>query len=452
MRFVLQKLLQVIGCPVPLLQDEGDASTGGLGSSIFAGVYSQCLRSSRPKRQGLLTGMVKLFDAKRAGDVESWLATGNVAGAVTSPNSASSNGGELMDFKASSKRLNDGSAGRNKGSESGEGAAELDLGFLTFVAQTLCNLPYDVQEEPLFVVHLVSRFVAYEGSALLAAFKQKLRAEGFAAEAGLAANEDDDSDDEGLGEDKDSDSSEADEDLVTLKLSPKKPRGRPPSAKPSATASSSSSAKASSSSSSSHGPSKGLRKLAASSVAVGLLLRVKHFLKEVYKLASAKCAEYTPSEGTKSMERSLHRPEWPLPQLVGLPDAHCLSRFGAGRAQRYGDGDLARPGDAEAVCAQFSAFRRLMRQDPADFKLSTTKSPRGAGGVNKAGKKRVKGSAGTDGEGEGDDEPAVICDAKAANNGAKKLKKAPLKKKKKKKKKAVGSDESGDDSDDEDYR
>jgi len=443
----------VIGRPVPLLQDEGDVSTGGLGSSIFAGVYSQCLRSSRPKRQGLLTGMVKLFDAKRAGDVGSWLSTGNGgAAAVVSPNSASSNGAELMDFKASSKRLKDGAETMNKAGEPDNGAAELDLGFLAFVAQTLCNLPYDVQEEPLFVVHLVSRFVAYEGSALLAAFKQKLRAEGFAAEAGLAANEEDDSDDEGLGEVKDSDSSDADEDLVTLKLSPKKPRGRPPSAKPSAAVASSSS-KTSASNSSTNGPSKHLRALATSSVAVDMLLRVKHFLKEVYKLASAKCADYTPSEGTKSMERSLHRPEWPLPQLSGLPDAHCLSRFGAGRAQRHGDGDLARPGDAEAVCAQFSAFRRLMRQDPADFKLSTAKSPRSGGGVNKAGKKRTKGNAGTDGEGDNDDEPAVIRDAKAASNGTKKAKKAPLKKKKKKKKAAAGSDESGgDDSDDEDYR
>jgi hypothetical protein len=441
----------VIGHAVPLLRDEGEASAAGGGVSIFAGVYAQCVRASRPKRQGLLTGLVKLFDVKRAGDVSKWLAAGNgaaVAAAAAAAATVPGGGAELMDFKTSFKRLKHSDASEK--AAGGDEDAELDLGFLAFVAQTLCNLPYDVQEEPLFVAHLVSRFVAYEGSALLAAFKQKLRAEGFASAAGLGADGDDDSDDEGAGEEKDSDASEEDEDLVTLKLSPKKAKGRAAGASSSATAASSSAAAASSPLT---GPSKELRALAASSVAVGLLLRVKHFLKEVYKLTSAKCAEYTPSEGSKGAERALHRPDWPLPPLAGLPDAHCLARFGAGRERSasngngsFSNGDRAQAGDAAAVCAQFSAFRRLMRQDPADFKLSTAKSPKGGAG-GKAGKKRGNGLAG--GEDDGANEPAVIREAKAANGVAKKAKKAPAKKKKKKAKGSDGSDE--DDEADEDY-
>ena len=44
-------------------------------SSIFAGVYTQCIREDRKKRHGILKSLLGLFDAKRATDVSGWLCT-----------------------------------------------------------------------------------------------------------------------------------------------------------------------------------------------------------------------------------------------------------------------------------------------------------------------------------------------------------------------------------------
>lgn len=52
----------------------------------------------------------------------------------------------------------------------------LNLEFLGFVAQTLAHLPYDVQEEPLFIIYTINRFVTYEGSSMVDSFK-KVRVE-----------------------------------------------------------------------------------------------------------------------------------------------------------------------------------------------------------------------------------------------------------------------------------
>ena len=168
---------------------------------------------------------------------------------------------------------------------------------MEYLARTLVALPYDVQEEPLFVVHFVSRLAAYEGSALLANFRQALRAQG----ASLGADDDSDGDVDQDGED-------SDEDSKPLHLSPKKKGTGGPLGDTSY---------AFGHGGGSRGPEQdggrlplgNLKALAAQAMAMGMLLRVKHYLKVVYRLSDARCTEYAPTDSTKASEKPAHRPD-----------------------------------------------------------------------------------------------------------------------------------------------
>jgi len=226
--------------------------------SIFAGVYSQCIRQNRAKRQGILKSLLSLFEHKRAGEVKSWMKNSQAIGSKADAGA----GTGAASFKS------------KKGREREDSDVVLDLSFLSFLAQTLCFLPYDVQEEALFVINHVSRFVSYEGSALLKRFHTGL------VDAGVAVAEDsedelEDDDNEGSGN-----------------QSPTKKQ------KSGEAASSSDGGGSIGTGTATPAPFQ-LRQLGCESVAVCMLLRVKHYLKEVYHLSNAKCTDYAPSEATK---------------------------------------------------------------------------------------------------------------------------------------------------------
>jgi hypothetical protein len=250
---------RVSGVARPLVRGDSSKQQQKQQQSIFAGVYSQCIRQNRAKRQGILKSLLSLFEHKRAGEVKSWMKNSQAIGSKVDADV----GTGAASFK------------NRKGRDREDSDVVLDLSFLSFLAQTLCFLPYDVQEEALFVINHVSRFVSYEGSALLKRFHTGL------VDTGVTVAEDsedelEDDDNEGGGNQSPTkkqkggeaaSSSGGDQSIVSTGTATPAPFQ--------------------------------LRQLGCESVAVCMLLRVKHYLKEVYHLSNAKCTDYAPSEATK---------------------------------------------------------------------------------------------------------------------------------------------------------
>ena len=163
----------------------------------------------------------------------------------------------------------------------------LDPSFLAFIAQTIAFMPFDVQEEPLFVVYHISRHVSLEGGALLSELKKlfvkagvKMVDDGGGGGPAVAAA--------GGGIYDADDDSDSDLDMH--------PHHRPPSPRPAnedmmdvevPTEAKISSALLAE-----------MKDKCAAGMAFCLLLRLKYFLKQVYSLNDAKCAEYKPVDGT----------------------------------------------------------------------------------------------------------------------------------------------------------
>eukprot|EP00615_Pteridomonas_danica_P001211 CAMPEP_0114336022 /NCGR_PEP_ID=MMETSP0101-20121206/5437_1 /TAXON_ID=38822 ORGANISM="Pteridomonas danica, Strain PT" /NCGR_SAMPLE_ID=MMETSP0101 /ASSEMBLY_ACC=CAM_ASM_000211 /LENGTH=295 /DNA_ID=CAMNT_0001467821 /DNA_START=3215 /DNA_END=4102 /DNA_ORIENTATION=+ len=205
---------------------------------------------------------------------------------------------------------------------------ELDVGFLAFACQTLCYLPYDVQEEPLFIIYHINHFVNYQGSTLLENFRAELKSTGIK----VVDSDDEDGDDNG-GDGMNEPSS---------KTSKKIQNNHSKSNK-----------KNSQSSSSSR-----LRNYALESFSVTLLLYIKHFLKDLYNLSNTRCHDYAPTESTKATERPITRFE--EMSLLTLPNPGVL-------------GNPTHELTLEEINTFFDHFNKLMKQDPNDFKIAPTK-------------------------------------------------------------------------------
>jgi len=258
------------------------------------------------------------------------------------------------------------------------------------------------------VVNHVSRYLSYEGAALVEAFREALAASG----APMAEESDDE---RGVGSDDDDD-----EDLAPLKLSPKKK----------AKAGGGGGARVSSPPDGDGDGLDRLRGLASEAAAVCMLLAVKHYLKAVYRLTDAKCTDYAPSESTKATEKAVYRPD-EMPPLA-LPAAASFGQHigGWGNPWAEADGSTAAaaaarapsPATKEALVEQFKAFQLLMRQDPTDFRLVAAKA-KGRGG-----KRAVAGGGGGEG-GDDDDAEPTAADVVSPGDSGYKCKKCGLPKK-----------------------
>lgn len=132
---------------------------------ILGPLYASSIRGNRKHRYAFLRGLLSLFEAKAA--------------PATTP---APGGHHRTPGGARRGSLGGGAAGNGSSSSNGSTAAGWrDPAFLAFVARVAAALPFDVQEEPLFLVYHVSRLVSLDGSALLS----ELRA--LFARAGLRA-------------------------------------------------------------------------------------------------------------------------------------------------------------------------------------------------------------------------------------------------------------------------
>lgn len=283
--------------------DEKDA--GGLfapNSCIFAPLYASSIRENRQRRFSFLRILLSLFDEKSGKDVRS-----------------------------SDKKRRKLSSGRQISEESIQQRESWDPRFLGYVSQILASLPYDVQEEPLFIIYHVSRQISLEGSVLLDEIRRLFKALGIKVESEEKAPNEIDQDRMETGE-KEEEDSDADMDMIDPPMSEDEVLAR-------------------------------LKMKCAAGMAFSLLLRLKFFLKSIYQLADAKCMEYKPQEATRSNERSLNKPDnipdFELPQNLLIPDDDRTIK--------------------ETLILQYIEFRRLMKGDPADFVLKVDKSTKGRG-------------------------------------------------------------------------
>lgn len=142
---------------------------------IFGPLYASSIRGNRKHRYAFLRGLLSLFEAKAA------------------PTPAA---GAHHRTPGGARRGSLGSGAAGNGSSSGNGSTAAgwrDPAFLAFVARVAAALPFDVQEEPLFLVYHVSRLVSLDGSTLLS----ELRA--LFARAGLRAAQEGGGEEGGVG-------------------------------------------------------------------------------------------------------------------------------------------------------------------------------------------------------------------------------------------------------------
>jgi cohesin loading factor subunit SCC2 len=301
--------------------DEKDSSANGT-QCIFGPVYASSIRSNRKYRFQFLRNLLALFEEKTANEQHALA------------------GRQKKQEQLKARMAADGvSAAYTSATQKGS----LDPEFLAYAARIIAYLPFEVQEEPLFVIYHISRLISLEGSALLSELKSLFQRAGLKLgdETGEKKDaDDDDSDDEptkGPGQDG-ATAMDVDEDGPSI----------PPALLST------------------------LKDKCAACMAFCALLRLKFFLKNVYHLNDDKCLEYKPQEGGIKGERPLTKPDV-LPDL-DLPDnlIVCLS----------GDG----PEVARTLKLQYQEFNRLIRGDPADFKLHkpvrSSKGRRSSAGAN----------------------------------------------------------------------
>lgn len=108
---------------------------------------------------------MSLFEEKTARDVHNKSKAGGGQGGEGAGAAEGGEGGGKKQVRRTSSGVPLSAAAKGqKGS--------LDPGFLAFLTQVLAYMPFDVQEEPLFVVYHISRLVSLEGSALLSELKK----------------------------------------------------------------------------------------------------------------------------------------------------------------------------------------------------------------------------------------------------------------------------------------
>ncbi len=137
--------------------DEAGGNGGaraGAKQCVFGPLYASCIRANRKHRYAFLRGLLSLFEAKASAG------TSAVAGGGRSH--APPPGGRRVSFTPAG-----GLGSAAAGAAAASAPTTRDPAFLAFVARVLAALPFDVQEEPLFLIYHISRLVSLDGSALL---------------------------------------------------------------------------------------------------------------------------------------------------------------------------------------------------------------------------------------------------------------------------------------------
>eukprot|EP00752_Nemacystus_decipiens_P012313 g10918.t1 len=376
----------------PLLPSTDPAAGGtGVGCSIVGPAYTLCVRPQRPSRYACLRLLLSLFSEGKAWELSSFLASsrdkvgvvGGAArggsrgvggvGAATPPSAKRPRSSLSRSASLGWSKQGDGGGGGG-GSGGGPGSRRrptgpLDMRALSFVCCTLAGLPYQVQEEPLFVVDYVNRQMSLQGSQCLELLHTLLLRKGVTT----PPPDGDDLDDIDL-------EVRAGERSGRRPSPPPTPRDgtggaieRSATEPPGALASTlgwevagMELAKAEEESMA-H-----LRKTCSAAAAFSMLLRLKVYLKSAYGLTAARCHSYKPNEGTKATERPAQTPN-PPPETF-----HPFSsRKGAAgksevdpaslEAAAASAAETLATGSPQELASFYLDLRSLAQADPEDY-------------------------------------------------------------------------------------
>ncbi|CAM9784024.1 unnamed protein product, partial [Chrysoparadoxa australica] len=274
---VFQK--SVLGAPRPV------AMVDKANTSVFGSLYSVCMRPSRSLRYSCLRQFLGMFEEAKAGEIQRYLqqAKHRIGGAC--------NG-------TTEKRVR--GTGRSQA---------LDLEVLSYLTSTLAHLPYEVQEEPLFLIFHINRLLSLQGAHCAEKLKGMLRRRGVAIPAH-------DSDDDDEVDDKDDDSAAGNVTATKGKRS-----------------------------GISDEQEHDLMVQCSVAASFCLLLRLKHFLKQVHGLSDSRCQTYNPSDGSKATERALNRSGTDEIPLFDATTTHQCST-------------------SEGMVSQLEELCRLLQEDP----------------------------------------------------------------------------------------
>ena len=331
---------------------EGGGGWGGGGRQCFLGtVYATCVRGNRKHRYLFLRNLLSLFEEKTARDVHAKIHRQQRQQQHHFSTSSSS-----FSSSSTARRTSTGISMTTADPKGQKGS--LDPLFLAYIAQILAFLPFDVQEEPLFLIHAISRTVSLEGATLVGEIKGLLRkvekaggrtgAREGGKEGGGSSDEEDEDEVEAVGGDGGA------------------AAGSPPASRSVLLDL--------------------LKGKAGTAMSLCLLLNLKHWLKNVYGFGDERCQEFRPilggvGGGAKG-ERPLSKPDC-LPDLP-LP-AWLLEEY----PREGGEEEVLR-----VVRGQYREFSTLVKQDPSDFVLTQTVRIGGAGGGGGGGGGGRRGSGG----------------------------------------------------------
>jgi len=332
---------------------EGGGGWSGGGRQCFLGtVYATCVRGNRKHRYSFLRNLLALFEEKTVRDVHAKMHRQRLSQLQHFSTSSSSSS------SATARRTSTGVSMTTADPKGQKGS--LDPLFLAYIAQILAFLPFDVQEEPLFLIHAISRTVSLEGATLVEEIKGLLRkVERVGGRTG-AGEGGESSEDEDLNE-------------VQTGGGDGAAAGLPPASRSVSLDS--------------------LKDKAGTAMSLCLLLNLKHWLKDVYGFSDERCQDFRPvmggvGGGAKN-ERPLSKPDC-LPDLP-LP-AWLLAEY----PREGGEEEVLR-----VVREQYREFATLIKQDPSDFLLTQTVRVVGGGGGGGGKRKGGKGRRGGKGRGVG---------------------------------------------------
>ncbi|CAM9410652.1 unnamed protein product [Ectocarpus sp. 8 AP-2014] len=377
----------------PLLPSTDPAAGGtGGGCSIVGPAYTLCVRPQRPSRYSCLRLLMSLFSEAKAWELASFVSSSKEKLGVSSAGVGSDSrgrggggagvGGEDPFVGAtppSAKRARNslsrssslGSGGRGK-------TGPLDMRALSFVCCTLAGLPYQVQEEPLFVIDYVNRQMSLQGSQCLELLHTLLARKGVPT----PPPDSDDIDEDHLGLHAARERQEGGHrvsgvaDLTTPESNSENGNPRAPSrsatAPPAVGGGGSSSAAGMGAANAEEESMMHLRKTCSAAAAFSMLLRLKVYLKSAYGLTAARCQSYKPNDATKANEKQAQSPN-PPPETF---NPFTSAKKGAGKnvvdtssiaAAATSAAEVLDSGSPVELSAFYMELRRLAQDDPEDY-------------------------------------------------------------------------------------
>jgi cohesin loading factor subunit SCC2 len=242
---------------------------------VFGSMFRECIISITKQRHGLFRNLLGLFNMKdRAGSLET----------------------KTRKYKSSMNKM---------------GAVELPL--LSFAAQVLAHLPYNVASDPLYIIHHISSTVALQCADLLDRLSSLLRPYGLSS----------------IDEYDESNTGEDDLERAATRNIPTHAKEATPLLQPNFDA-------------------KGFAELCGEAAAITLLLRLKTFLRRAYNLTESRILGYDP----EAKERIADKVSVKSSSLV-FQSSIPMKTFSSD----------AEDIDMDALILQYSEFRKLMRAE-----------------------------------------------------------------------------------------